>query len=424
MRGFTEKDGVLYADNVRLSTIAESFGTPTYVYAAGSIREQYERLATAMKNAMPGAKQPLLCYACKANSNLGILSLLRTLGCGLEVVSEGELRRGLKAGFKPGHIVGTGVGKTESEIALALDSGIHQINVESLPELYEIQRIASERGKTARVVFRLNPDVSGGGHHKISTGRKRDKFGLIESDVFAAYKAAKGMSHVEALGLSMHIGSQVFTVERFKEAFAKLPAIVAGLRAEGYTVARLDIGGGFPIRYKDEQLLDLDSYASWVRDIIMPLEAELILEPGRYLVGNGGALLTRVRFIKESGERSFLILDSAMNDLMRPALYDAYHGIEPVQNRTAAHKIYDIVGPVCETGDTFATERSIPAMQPGDLAVIRSAGAYGFSMASNYNTRPLPAEVLVDGEQISLLRPRQTYDDLMGSETVPAWLRG
>lgn len=423
MIGFTEQSGILFADQIPLPQIAKTFGTPTYVYAAGSIRDQYDRLAGAMKRAMPTGKQPLLCYACKANSNIAILSLLKTLGSGLEIVSEGELRRGLKAGFKPEHIVSTGVGKQESEITLALNAGIHQFNVESIPELYFIQEIASALNKKASVVFRLNPDVSGGGHHKISTGRKRDKFGLIESDVFAAYRAAKDMSHVEAVGLSMHIGSQVFTVEKFKEAFAKMPGIVSGLRGEGFTVSRLDIGGGFPIRYNDEQLLDLDAYASWVRDIILPLEVELILEPGRYLVGNGGVLLSRVLLIKESGERSFLILDSAMNDLMRPALYDAYHAIEPVQNRQAAPQEYDIVGPVCETGDTFAMGRILPTMQPSDLAVIRSAGAYGFSMASNYNTRPLPAEVLVDGDKIELIRRRQTYEDLLDLENIPAWLR-
>lgn len=422
MTGFHHKDSIMLVDNVPLPDIAQEVGTPAYVYSAQHIRSQYQSLSSAMQKALPADKQPMLCYACKANSNLAVLSVLRGVGSGLEIVSEGELHRGIKAGFDPARIVSTGVGKQDSEIIACLKAGIHQLNVESLPELERIHQLAAEIDITAPVVFRLNPDVSGGGHHKISTGRKGDKFGLGREDVLKGFAMAAEMSHVKALGLSMHIGSQVFTVETFKTAFEVLPAIVGEIRNAGYTVDRLDIGGGFPIRYDDENLLDLQAYADWVRDIILPLETEIIMEPGRFLVGNAGVLLTRVLYVKEAQGQKFLVLDGAMNDLIRPTLYDAYHGIEPVANPDAPLTTYDIVGPVCETGDTFASARNLPTMKQGDLAVIKTAGAYGFCMASNYNTRPMPPEILVDGDQWHIIRPRQTYDDLLGRDSIPHWL--
>jgi diaminopimelate decarboxylase len=412
----------LHADKVSLVEIASNFGSPTYVYSAGVIRDQYAKLAGAMEKALPADRQPMLCYACKANSNIAILALLQKMGSGLEIVSEGELRRGLRAGFDPDKIVSTGVGKQRSEIEACLEAGIHQFNVESLPELEHIQQVAELMGKTARVVFRLNPDVTGGGHHKISTGRKRDKFGLSRERIFEGFEMAKEMSHVETLGLSMHIGSQVFTVEAFKQAFEKLPEIVTALRDAGYTVDRLDIGGGFPIVYDDEQLLDLDEYAQWVNDIVVPLGAEIIMEPGRYLVGNAGVVLTEVLHVKETQDRKFLIIDAAMNDLIRPTLYEAYHGVEPVANRDAAAVTYDIVGPICESGDTFSVDRELPEMAAGDLAVIKSAGAYGFCMASNYNTRPLAEEILVDGDKVAIIRARQSYDEILDEDIVPDFL--
>lgn len=422
MAGFSEIDGVLYAENVSLSDIAAEAGTPSYVYSKASITHQFEALQNAMKTALPADRQPLLCYACKANSNVAVLSLLKTLGSGLEIVSEGELIRGLKAGFDPSKIVSTGVGKQRSEIEAQLRAGIHQINVESIEELEFIDVIAGAMNTHADVVFRLNPDVSGGGHHKISTGRKGDKFGLSAEAVFKAFALAEDMVNVNAVGLSVHIGSQVFEVQTFKTAFEKLPGIVKDLRAQGYTVERSDIGGGFPIIYKDEKLLDLSAYAQWVNDIIVPLDTQIILEPGRYLVGNAGVLLSEVLYVKSTQDRDFLILDAAMNDLLRPAMYDAYHGIEPVANRNAPTKTYDIVGPVCETGDTFSAGRTLPQMSAGDLAVIKSAGAYGFSMASNYNTRPLAAEVLVDGDKFALIRKRQSVEELIAQDIVPDWV--
>jgi diaminopimelate decarboxylase len=419
---FTDRGGVLHVENISLPEIAAKFGTPTYVYSAAHIRQQYRNLSSAIAKALPADRQPLICFACKANSNLAILSLLQKEGCGLEIVSEGELVRGLKAGIAPSKIVSTGVGKQASEIEAQLKAGIHQINIESLPELEHIQRIAAKIGIIAHVVFRLNPDVSGGGHDKISTGRKSDKFGMAKAQVFKGFAMAKAMSHVNAVGLSVHIGSQVFDVATFKVAFEKLPHVVAELRAEGYTVDRLDIGGGFPIQYNGENLLDLDAYAQWVNEIIVPLNTQIILEPGRYLVGNGGILLTEVLYIKETADRSFLIIDGAMNDLVRPAMYDAYHGLEAVSGRDKEAVIYDVVGPVCESSDIFGRGRSLPRMAEGDLVAVMSAGAYGYCMASNYNTRGRPAEILVDGDKIAEINARELYDDLLAREHVPEWL--
>ena len=423
MQPFDVIDGELHAEGVPLSQIAADAGTPTYVYSAASIKAQYDALNGALKRALPeGARQPLLCYACKANSNVAVLSYIRSLGGGLEVVSEGELMRGLKAGFDPKKIVSTGVGKQDSEITAQLEAGILQLNVESIPELENINRIAGEMGKQAEIVFRWNPNVSGGGHDKISTGRARDKFGIGADRIEEAFALAAQMDHIEALGLSMHIGSQVFTVDSFKQAFETLPDLVTKLRGAGYRIERLDIGGGFPIIYKDEKLLDLDAYARWVAEIVAPLDTQIILEPGRYLVGNAGILLSKVVYVKKTDERDFLVLDAGMNDLIRPAMYDAYHGIEAVQQTNRPWQSYDVVGPVCETGDTFTRQRELPEIRPGELVVLQSAGAYGASMASNYNTRRLPAEVFVHGQSYSIIRQRQSYQDILDQDIVPDWI--
>jgi len=376
-----------------------------------------------MQKALPNDKQPMICYACKANSNMSVLSYIRSLGGSLEIVSEGELMRGLRAGFKGSQIVSTGVGKTDSEIKACLEANIHQFNVESLPELENINKIAGEIGMPATIVFRLNPNVSGGGHHKISTGRKRDKFGISIEGIYDAFKSAEAMEHINPVGLSVHIGSQVCTVESFKTAFEKMPEVVATLRENGHTISRLDIGGGFPIIYKDEKLLDLDRYAEWVNDIIAPLNTEIILEPGRYLVGNAGVILTRVEYVKKTSSTEFLVLDTAMNDLIRPTLYEAYHGIEAVKNRENKITTYDVVGPICETGDTFTRGRDLPEMKRGDLAVINSAGAYGYCMSSNYNTRPMLPEIFVMDGEAHLVTPRQTYADILDRESIPNALK-
>lgn len=424
MNGFHEQDGALYADNIPLSALAEEVGTPAYIYCASEIKKQYEALDTAMRKALPADRQPMYCYASKANSNIAVLAYLRSLGSSLEVVSEGEIRRGLKAGFSGKDIVFTGVGKSVQEIEFALKAGIYQFNVESVPELERIGEVSQALNIKTSVVFRLNPDIAGAAvHEKTSTGGKRDKFGISSERVLDAFEIAGQMSHVTAAGLSVHIGSQISKVEKFEEAFAKLPELVEKLRGMGHAVTRLDIGGGFPIVYNDEPLLDLDQYAQWVADIIEPLGTEIMLEPGRYFVGNAGVLLTKAEYIKETKDHTFLVLDSAMNDLIRPTLYGAYHGIEAVQNRNRPKKTYDVVGPICESGDTFAKGREVAEIKQGELAVIKSAGAYGFCMASNYNSRPLPPEVLVHDKDYTIIRARQSFEDIMAGETIPDWLK-
>ncbi len=423
MNGFHDKDGVLHVDNVPLPDIANKFGTPCYIYSASVIRGQFTALKNAMARALPADRQPLLCYACKANSNIAILKLLQKLGSGLEIVSEGELYRGIKAGFSSNKIISTSFGKNESEIKACLEAGILQFNVESPDELDNINKFASEMGKYANVLFRLNPDIGGGGNDKIKTGRKEDKFGNTASDILHLYKLASEMSHVTPLGLSIHIGSQISQANIFKPAFEKLAELVVKLRADGYKVERTDIGGGFPIIYSDEQLLDLDEYADFVRDIILPLNTQIQMEPGRYMVGNAGVLLAKTQYVKQTPSREFIVLDAGMNDLIRPTLYEAYHKIRPVIiNENNASKTYDIVGPICESGDTFAKSRTINEVNKGDLIAIESAGAYGFSMASNYNSRPLPAEILVDGDNIALIGAPQTIDELIARENIPNWL--
>ena len=420
--GFQQINGVLHADDIALPEIARMHGTPCYVYSASAIRAQYNALIAAMQRALPADRQPLLCYACKANSNIAVLKILQNLGSGLEIVSEGELARGLKAGFKGEQIISTSFGKNEAEIKACLEAGILQFNIEAPEELENINTTAESMGKKADVVFRLNPNIQGGGHNKISTGRREDKFGNTHEDILALYNKAVSMPHVNPVGVSIHIGSQVSQAEAFKPGFEKLADLVKALRAAGHTVTHLDIGGGFPIVYNDEQLLDLNEYANWVRDIILPLDTKIQMEPGRYMVGNAGILLTKAQYIKTTPSRNFMVLDAGMNDLMRPSLYDAYHGIEPVLGHNKETKTYDIVGPICESGDIFAKARNVLCVETDDLVVIKSAGAYGFSMASNYNSRPLPAEILVDGDKISVISKAQTVEDLMARESIPDWL--
>ncbi len=423
MSGFTEKNGVLYVDNVSLSDIAAQYGTPCYVYSAGAIRDQYDALKNSMEKALPKDRQPLLCYACKANSNIAVLKILNNLGSGLEIVSEGELYRGLTAGFDGQRIISTSFGKHPTEIKACLEANILQFNIESPEELININELAGQMGKCPDVVFRLNPDVSGGGHAKISTGKKENKFGNTADDIVRLYDVAAQMDHLNPVGVSIHIGSQITQAEAFKPSFEKLAQLVKNLRAAGHVVTHLDVGGGFPIAYDDqEQLLDLDEYAAWVRDIILPLDTQIQMEPGRYMVGNAGILLTKAQYIKETPSRNFLVLDAGMNDLIRPTLYEAHHGIRPVLGHNRDSETYDVVGPICESGDIFAKERIMKTVAKDDLVVIQSAGAYGFSMASNYNSRPLPAEILVDGDHVCIIGQAQKVEDLIAREAIPDWL--
>ncbi len=419
--GFHQRGGILHVDQISLSDIAQKYGTPCYIYSASVIRAQYNALQAAMRKALPAHRQPLLCYACKANSNIAVLKVLKNLGSGLEIVSEGELARGLKAGFTGNQIISTSFGKNETEIESCLKANILQFNIESPDELDNINTQAIAMNKVADVVFRLNPNISGGGHSKISTGRKEDKFGNTAEDIMALYKRAETLEGINPVGVSIHIGSQISQAEAFKPGFEKLAELVIQLRAEGHTVTHLDIGGGFPIVYNNENLLDLDEYAAWVRDIILPLNTKIQMEPGRYMVGNAGILLTKAQYIKQTPSRQFLVLDAGMNDLIRPTLYEAYHGIDPIIN-SAEKSTYDVVGPICESGDIFAKEREMSVVNKNDIVAIKSTGAYGFAMASNYNSRPIPAEILVDGDKVSVVGNAQTIDDLMAREKIPDWL--
>ena len=419
---FQNHNGILHVEGIPLTRIAEEFGTPTYVYSANHIRSQYAILDNAMRKALPADKAPLICYACKANSNIAILKLIQHCGGGLEIVSHGELLRALKAGFTGDKIVSTGVGKSDTEIRALLHANVYQINIESLPELERINAIAQDMGVTANVAFRLNPDTQGGGHDKISTGKACDKFGLVKADAFEGFRRAADMPNINARGLHIHIGSQVFDIEHFKAAFKIFADIVTDFKDQGFAIDQLDIGGGFPIPYQDEALPDFDAYAQCVKDIILPLGTDIILEPGRFLVGNAGVLLSRTEYVKETEARDFIIVDAAMNDLVRPAMYEAHHEIAPVQPSQQVPRLFDIVGPVCETGDTFARQREIIPPKQGDLIAFLSAGAYGYCMASNYNTRLKPAEVLVDGERLALINAREVYEDLLSRDQIPSWL--
>lgn len=417
---FTYKNGTLCIEGVSAHDIATQHGTPCYVYAAGHIRHQLEALKTAFAAVLGKAALPAFCYATKANSNTHILRLIKAAGGQLEIVSEGELFRGLKAGFNGADIVMTGIGKQESEITAALAAGIKQFNLEAIEELEVVNKIAARMGLVAPVAFRLNPDVAAGGDDKIMTGRARDKFGLGPDRILEAYAKAAELPHIKVVGLSMHIGSQIHEVWLFRQAYAVLAQMVHTLRGLGYDVQRLDIGGGFGIAYQDETPLPIAEIAEAVRDIILPLKTAILMEPGRFLVGNCGVLLSTVTTVKTTVDKSFLVCDFAMNDLMRPSLYNAWHSLVPVDlPPQAAEQIsYDIVGPVCETGDTFARERPLGVLKKGALVAVQSAGAYCSSMASNYNSRPMAPEILVDGNTQTLIRRRQTFADLVALEDV------
>lgn len=422
MNCLQEKNDALFMDNVRLADIAAQAGTPTYVYSAANIRGQYEALTKALCDHLPANRQPLICYACKANSHLAILSILQKCGSAIEAVSEGELRRAIKAGFAPEKIVSEGVGKTAEEIKLGLTHNIHQFNVESLGELRLISEIATSLGKTASVIFRVNPDIGGGANDQITTGRKQDKFGMPLARVMEAYQLAGTLSGIDAKGIHAHIGSQVSEAASFEALFSKLSAMTADIRHAGHKVSRIDIGGGFPIRYRDEKLLDLATYAQLVNKFIVPLETEIIIEPGRYFVGNSGILLAKILYTKRGEDRNFLILDAGMQTLVRPAMYGAWHDIQPVENLSRALQNYDIAGPICESADMFGRDYTLPEMRAGEIAVIKSAGAYGMCMASSYNSHLLPAEVLVNNGSFEIIRPRQSYDALFANEIIPATL--
>jgi diaminopimelate decarboxylase len=416
---FAYRGGELHAELIPVSRIAAAVGTPFYLYAAAALSQQYRRFVEAF---LPD--RPLFCYAVKANSNLAVLRLFAGLSAGADVVSEGELRRALSAGVPPQRIVFSGVGKTRAELAAALAAEIHQINVESFPELRRLSEIATARGRRASVAIRVNPDVDAFTHAKISTGLKENKFGIDLDDAVAAYRLAVQLPGIEPLGLAVHIGSQLVDLKPYRRAFSRLAAAVRELRALGLTVTRVDLGGGIGVRYRSENPPEPASYARLARQTFGSLDLEMMIEPGRVLVGEAGLLIARVVYVKEGAAKRFVIVDAAMNDLIRPALYEAWHNIVPVRQPAVDAPLAsaDVVGPVCESGDTFAVDRDLPPLEEGDLVAFTDAGAYGAVMSSTYNSRLLVPEVLVTGERFAVIRPRPSYDDMLSLDAVPDWL--
>lgn len=429
MHSFHYRDGHLFCEDVDLTVAAEKFGTPLYIYSAGTVLDHYTRLDAAL-----APLDHLICYAVKANSNRAILKLLADAGAGFDIVSGGELFRALKAGADPGKCTFAGVGKRREEIEYALDRGVYSFNVESEAELDYINEIASGKSQRAPIALRINPDVAAETHAYISTGKSENKFGIGLDRAAQIYERASKMPGVAIRGVQMHIGSQITEAKPFAAAIEKIAPLVRELKSK-YKIQFFSVGGGMGIIYRralesgsgtwwhehdgEPSAFSVRDYANTIVPPLRELGVRILVEPGRFLVGNAGVLLTRVLYIKETGRKKFAIIDAGMNDLIRPALYESYHQIVPVvqpsMSRNKTEKM-DIVGPVCESGDFFAQDREMPELRPGDLLAVMSAGAYGFVMASNYNSRPLPAEALVRGDQVALIRKRQTVEDLVGDE--------
>jgi len=412
---FDYKDGVLCADGVALDSIAERFGTPTYVYSRAAIEGAYNEFARAL-----AGRDALVCYSVKANSNLGILRLLAGLGAGFDIVSGGELARVLAAGGDAGKTLFSGVGKSEAEIQLALEKGIACLNIESEAELERVAAVARRLGKRAPVALRVNPDIDARTHPYISTGLRENKFGIAHGDAERLYARAARMPELETVGIGCHIGSLLSDPAPFVTAAEKLVALVDRLEAGGVRLRHIDVGGGIGIRYRDEAPQPIAAFVQGAVKALGARRHQLIVDPGRSIVGNAGLLLTRVEYVKPGNARNFLVVDAAMNDLIRPPLYDAWHEVRPVREAegAASGAVYDIVGPICESADFLARERRLAA-QPGSLLAILSAGAYGMAMSSNYNSRPRAAEVLVEGGSARLVRRRESVEDLFALERFP-----
>ncbi|MCB1520598.1 MAG: diaminopimelate decarboxylase [Hyphomicrobiaceae bacterium] len=421
MHHFDYRDGVLHAEGVSLARIAEEVGTPFYCYATATLERHYRVLDEAF-----AGDRHLICFAVKANSNQAVLATMARLGAGMDVVSEGELRRARAAGVPADKIIFAGVGKTRAEMAYALNEGIRGFNVESAPELEALSAVAVELGVTARVALRVNPDVDAKTHAKISTGKAENKFGIPFDDAPRLYERVRELPGVSASGIHMHIGSQITDLAPFRSAFRLMRELAIELRARGHALEHLDLGGGLGVPYHGttDEPPPPDAYAKVVREILGDLDLEFVMEPGRMIVGNAGILVSRVIFVKEGLDRTFTIVDAAMNDLIRPTLYEAYHDIRPVVAEIATRPavVQDIVGPVCETGDYLALERNLPPFEVDDLIAVMTAGAYGAVMSSTYNTRLLVPEVLVDGDRYAVVRPRPSYDTLIGQDRLPPWL--
>jgi diaminopimelate decarboxylase len=416
--GFDYKNGEFHVEDVPVKEIARSVGTPCYIYSYSVLRDNFSLLSDAFSGI-----DALICYSVKANSNLAVLKTFASLGAGFDIVSGGELRRVLKAGGDPSKVVFSGVGKTEEEMELAIDAGILFFNIESAEELYVLNKVANGLGKKARVAIRVNPDIDPKTHPYISTGLKKSKFGIEIDKAVEVYKGAAGMSGIEVVGLDAHIGSQIFDLSPFAASVKKLVDLAEVLKGEGIEIRYIDIGGGLGIRYKKEDVPP--DPAQYAKLIIKEIDAKykLLLEPGRWLVGNAGALLTKVLYIKQGTTKRFVIVDAAMNDLIRPAFYDSYHEIVTADADLDNEEVVDIVGPVCESGDFLAQDRKLPWVAKDDLLVVLSAGAYGYVMSSNYNTRPRVPEVMVNGKEFYVVKERETYEDLIRGEIIPDFLK-
>ena len=411
---FSRRDGWLCAEGVPIERIAEVVGTPVYVYSASMIAETYDALDAAF------ADSPhTVCYAIKANMNLAVVRLLIARGAGIDITSGGELFRALRAGGDPGKFVYSGVGKTDKEIDDALEAGIKQFNVESRAELRRIDAIAEARGAIAPVAFRVNPDVDSRTHPYISTGLRASKFGIPIGEAVGAYAEAKALEHVQVVGVDCHIGSQLTSIQPFADALTKLRSLVHELRDAGHAIEIIDVGGGLGVTYADERPPTAEEYAAAVSSAVGDLGCEIILEPGRSIVANAGVFVTRVLFEKRNEAKHFVVVDGAMNDLIRPALYEAYQRIEPVGPPRGGNNVVDVVGGVCESSDFLASGRTLPQVERGDLLAVHSAGAYGFAMSSNYNGRRRAAEVLVRGDRFAVVRERETYEDTVRGEHIP-----
>ncbi|MBX9842020.1 MAG: diaminopimelate decarboxylase [Xanthobacteraceae bacterium] len=421
MHHFDYRNGVLHAEAVNLVDLAQAVGTPFYCYSTATLERHYRVFAGAFAD-VPS----LVCYAVKANSNQAVIATLAKLGAGADVVSGGELKRALKAGVPPDKIMFSGIGKTAAELAMALDENILCVNVESEPELELLSSIAAGKGRTASVSVRVNPDIDAKTHHKISTGRAENKFGIPISRAREVYAHAAKLPGLRVTGVDMHIGSQITELSPFDDAFALLSDFVRELRSDGHTIAHVDLGGGLGIPYREdnEPPPDPTAYAQVVKRATRGLDCKLIFEPGRLIVGNAGILVTRVLYLKRGEAKTFVIVDAAMNDLVRPTLYEAHHDIRPVKETApgTAKIVADVVGPVCESGDFLALDRGLVEPKPGDLLAIMTAGAYGAVQSGTYNTRALIPEVLVRDGEWALVRPRLEADELIGLDRLPAWL--
>jgi diaminopimelate decarboxylase len=420
MNHFEYINGELYAEGVAIREMADKVGTPFFCYSTATLERHYHVYADAFEGL-----DATVCFAVKANSNQAVLKTLANLGAGADVVSVGEMRRALRAGMPPAKIIFSGVGKADAEMREALDADIAQINVESIPELVELNNVAIDMGKKARIALRVNPHVDAKTHEKIATGKAENKFGIDWTRAIEVYREAAKMDGIEVTGIAMHIGSQLTDLAPFREAFTRLAGLVEQLRSEGIEIRNLDLGGGLGIAYQGETPPLPDAYGQMVRETVGHLGCHITLEPGRLIAGNAGIMVSRVMYIKEGEAKRFVILDAAMNDLIRPTLYGAYHEIIPVDEQGDGDKQakVDVVGPVCETGDTFGKDRDLPDdLKAGDLVAVMSAGAYGAVMSSTYNTRALTPEVLVKGNNFAIVRPRQEIDDLINMDQVPSWL--